>query len=48
MVLSYCVNAVVAFCFMIILLFFMGDPEEALATNTGRWPNFRLFGVKVS
>ncbi|KAK5766193.1 hypothetical protein LTS12_003677 [Elasticomyces elasticus] len=38
---SYCVNAVVAFGFMIVLLFFMGDPEEALGTATG-WPIIQI------
>ncbi|KAK5684577.1 hypothetical protein LTS10_004449 [Elasticomyces elasticus] len=38
---SYCVNAVVAFGFMIVLLFFMGDPEEALSTATG-WPIIQI------
>jgi choline transport protein len=37
MVVSFAVNAVSSFCFMIILLFFMGDPEKALETPT-YWP----------
>ncbi|TKA72810.1 hypothetical protein B0A55_09529 [Friedmanniomyces simplex] len=41
LVTSYCVNAVVAFGFMIVLLFFMGDPEKALGTATG-WPIIQI------
>ena len=37
MMISWTINLISAFCFMIILLFFMGDPEKALNTPTG-WP----------
>ena len=41
MIISWCVNAVTAFGFMIILLFFMGDPEKALNTPT-YWPIIQI------
>ena len=37
MVTSYLVNAVTAFATIIILLFFMGDPDKALTSPSG-WP----------
>lgn len=41
MVISWLVNAATAFIFMIILLFFMGDPEKALETPT-YWPIIQI------
>ena len=35
MVLSVLVNALLAFAFVLVLLFFMGDPVAALTTTTG-------------
>jgi len=42
MITSYVVNAVTAFGTMILLLFFMGDPNQALASPSG-WPIIQIF-----
>ena len=42
MVTSYLVNAVTAFATILILLFFMGDPDKALNTPSG-WPIIEIF-----
>ena len=41
MIISWCVNAVTAFGFMIVLLFSMGNPEKALNTPT-LWPIIQI------
>jgi choline transport protein len=41
MVWSFYFNALIAFGFMILLLFFMGDPEAVLGTTTG-WPIIQI------
>ena len=41
MIVSWLVSTVAAFAFMIILLFFMGDPEKALNSPSG-WPIIQI------
>lgn len=41
MIISWVISAVSAFGFMLVLLFFMGDPKEVLETPTG-WPIIQI------